>query len=424
MPSPAKSKLRRAVCAASSETALLQAQRENARLREQLAATRREAVLLAESLERHNVARRVPKLLPAPPSLRFGGEFVRVIIPDSHGSAIDPAAAAAFLGDLRTLAPREIVMLGDHVDCGGFLAQHHTLGYVAQTDYSYEEDIAAANGFLDAIQTAAPKVAKIHYIEGNHERRVETWCVTETLRNSKDAQMLRRALVPEYLLRLKDRGITYYRQSEHYHGVRVPGAIRLGKCFFWHGVSTARHAAAVNVSQFAGNVVYGHTHRMDSSPTRPVAVGEISAWNPGCLCKLQPLWQHTRPTNWTHGYALQLVSTSGQFLHINIPIIEGKSLLGPLLLATRPVQANTETDKPTVPQVLAMVRSYAAIEGNDTGGSLHVVLDDGNVDDSTVRSCIHDARQRGDQPGVKLGEALLQMSRTQRLKIARQFYKS
>jgi hypothetical protein len=77
-----------------------------------------------------------------------------------------------------------------------------------------------------------------------------------------------------------------------------------------------------------------------------------------------------------------------------------------------------------VPQVLAMVRSYAAIEGNDTGGSLHVVLDDGNVDDSTVRSCIHDARQRGDQPGVKLGEALLQMSRTQRLKIARQFYKS
>lgn len=266
----------------------------------------------------------------SPVTQKSRGSFTRVIIPDSHGSAIDPVAAAAFLADLKLLAPREIVLLGDHVDCGGFLAQHHTLGYVAQADYSYADDLAMANDFLDAVQRAAPN-AVIHYIEGNHERRVETWCVTQTLRHQKDAEMLRRAFAPEFMLRLKDRGIRYYRQAEHYGGVRVPGAIRLGKCFFWHGVSTAKHAATVNLNQFGGNVVYGHTHREDHGSRRPVKQGTIAAWNPGCLCKLQPLWCHTRPTDWNTGYGMQTVSDGGDFLHVNIPIVDGRSLLMPLL---------------------------------------------------------------------------------------------
>lgn len=260
-----------------------------------------------------------------------GKEFLRVIIPDTHGSAIDEVASGAFISDLTKLDPAEIVLLGDHVDCGGFLAQNHVLGYVAQTDYSYHDDIASGNDFLDKVQVAAPH-ADIHYIEGNHERRVERWCVTQVLSNKKDCEMLRQAFAPEFLLHLKARGIRYYRQSEHYDGIRIPGAIRLGKCYFWHGVSTAKHAASVNIEQFAGNVVYGHTHREDHFSLRPVATGDIGAWSPGCLCKLQPLWCHTRPTNWTHGYAVQSVSPSGDFLHINIRIIDGRSLLVPLLL--------------------------------------------------------------------------------------------
>lgn len=283
---------------------------------------------LSGALERANAPRRPVKLSPI--RRRHGAEFVRVIIPDSHGSAIDPTAAGRFLDDLKTLRPKEIVMLGDHVDCGGFLAQHHTLGYVAQTDYCYEDDIASANHFLDSIQSAAPEAA-IHYIEGNHERRVETWCVTQTLRHQRDCEMLRRAFAPEFLLRLKERGIPYYRQAEHYGGVRVPGAIRLGKCFFWHGVSTARQAASVNILQFAGNVVYGHTHRDQHDSRRPIARGDIGAWCPGCLCRQQPLWQHTRPTDWTHGYGVQIVDRSGDFLHVTVRIVDGRSLLMPLL---------------------------------------------------------------------------------------------
>ncbi len=47
-------------------------------------------------------------------------------------------------------------------------------------------------------------------------------------------------------------------------------AIRLGKCYFWHSVSTAKQAAAVNLRQFAANVVYFHTHRQDHATAAPV----------------------------------------------------------------------------------------------------------------------------------------------------------
>ena len=254
------------------------------------------------------------------------GDRVRVLIPDTHGASVAPAALRAVLADIKALAPHEIILLGDHVDCGGFLAQHHTLGYVAQASYSYEEDIAHAAALLDALQAVAPG-ARIDYIEGNHEHRVEDWCITQTLRHARDGEMLRKAFAPEFLLNLADRGIRYYRQGEFYDGLPVPGTIRRGKCYFTHGFTTAKHATSMAQVKTAGNIVFGHTHRAQSDITRRLGVGVVGAWNPGCLCELQPLWNHTNPTEWTHGYAVQLVAPSGEFLHLNVPVISGHSHL-------------------------------------------------------------------------------------------------
>jgi len=277
-----------------------------------------------DALER---IKKVPAVrVPAPraPDARKSGDIVRVCIPDTHGAKIDKAALAALLTDLKALDPHEIILLGDHVDCGGFLAQHHVMGYVAETAYSYEDDIAHANAFLDAVQKAAPR-AKIEYLEGNHERRVETWAVTQTLRHSRDSEGLRLLYAPEHRLSLAARGITYFRESVQYDSLPVPGVIKRGKCFFMHGMSTAKNAVTATLAKIGGNVVFAHTHRAQSEVVRLVGAGVIGGWNPGCLCALQPLWQHTSPTDWTHGYGVQLVSPSGAFLHLNIPIIDGKT---------------------------------------------------------------------------------------------------
>lgn len=260
------------------------------------------------------------------------GDFTRAFCCDLHGAKMHSGAAGAFLADMKVLQPSEIILGGDMVDVGGFLALHHVLGYVAETSYSYDDDIAAGNGFLDRLMSNCPK-AHITYIEGNHENRVERWALTQTLRHAKDAEGLRKRNAPEFLLKLAERGIQYKRMSEFYDGLSVPGTIRRGKCYFTHGsFLRSKNAARDAVNKFSGNVVFGNTHRRDDYVGHRPNVGVLGGYNPGCLCELQPLWNNTDPTDWTHGYAVQFVRRgNGEFLHINIPIVNSQSLLVPFL---------------------------------------------------------------------------------------------
>lgn len=70
--------------------------------------------------------------------------------------------------------------------------------------------------------------------------------------------------------------------------------------------------------------------------------------------------------------------------------------------------------KPTTLEVAPLVRAFYAMPGNGAGGSLHVVLDDGNYADAFVDGCIEYATARGDDVGEQLARVLRLMSRTQR----------
>jgi len=251
--------------------------------------------------------------------------LIRLIVPDSHGSYIDTKAFKAFLNDLATLDPQEIVLLGDHVDCSSVFSSHKK-NTLEDLEYSYKEDIAKTNSFLDSIQMLAPK-AKIYYLQGNHEQRIERWS-SNTFENHTDASYITSILDPSVLLDLKGRGIQYFRMHTMHHGLSIPGTIRLGQCFFTHGITACKHAAATHVERFGANIVFGHVHRAQSHVIRTIASGEIGGWSPGTLAQLQPTYMHTNPSNWTHGYGLQFVNKGpGTFLHINVPIVQGKSLL-------------------------------------------------------------------------------------------------
>lgn len=319
-------------------------QTEVANLRRQLAKSelarkraeedRRHAdTLLERQLEQIEGLRKPRFTIPAGKARRSKkGDFCRLIVPDTHGCHADKAAMAALLADMELLKPAEVVLLGDHLDAGGFLAQHHTMGYVAETEYSYTDDIAAANEFLDQVQKRAP-TARYDYLCGNHEHRIEKWCVTEALRHKKDAELLRSLLGPPAVLSMKARGINFVTLYDYHDDLPVQGAIRRGKCCFVHGISHAKHAADVTLGKFGGCVAFGHTHRVDAWVTTIVGAGTIGAWSFGCLCKLQPYYLHGKPSGWSHGYGVQLVSADGEFITLQVPIIKGESLLRPLLAA-------------------------------------------------------------------------------------------
>ena len=249
---------------------------------------------------------------------------IRVIIPDSHGEHIDRKARDACLRDIAKLCPQEIVWLGDHLDAGGVFSTHQR-AYSKELTESYADDVEAANRFLDLVQKAAPG-AENHYLFGNHEDHVERWAARE-FTSRKDADFVSERIGPVSALRLKERKFKVYRSSEMYHGLSVPGVIKLGKCFFTHGMSASKHAANTHLSYVGGNIVFGHVHRSLAVVEKTVVSSSIGAWCPGTLARLQPLYHHTRPSNWTHGYGVQFVARSGKFFHLNVPIIDGKSFL-------------------------------------------------------------------------------------------------
>jgi hypothetical protein len=72
-------------------------------------------------------------------------------------------------------------------------------------------------------------------------------------------------------------------------------------------------------------------------------------------------------------------------------------------------------NKPPEEYVLQMFRDY--LRENAAWGSLHIVLEDGNIKDSHVEYCIQHARDIGDMVGVTLGGHLLKMSKSQRLSL-------
>lgn len=271
-------------------------------------------------------AAKVDIIRPGKVRAKLKGDITRVIIPDSHGSHIDRAAAAAFLADLKRLDPDEVIMLGDHLDCGGFLAQHHTLGFVAETLSTFADDVAACNQFLDQIQAAAPR-AHVTYLQGNHCERLEKFCITATLRNHADAQFMLDLYGPQAVLHLKQRGIEFIHSGTFYDGLTMRGAIKRGLCLFTHGYAFGKMATLDHVRQLGISCVHGHSHRSQSAVIKTVGAGTIGGWCPGTLAQLQPYYKHTAPTEHTHGYGIQYQARSQKFLTLNVPIVNGESLL-------------------------------------------------------------------------------------------------
>lgn len=85
----------------------------------------------------------------------------------------------------------------------------------------------------------------------------------------------------------------------------------------------------------------------------------------------------------------------------------------------------TPSDKPSItPELVTHIMAYYQRPDCGVGGALHIVLEDGNVDNADVDFCIQYAREQGDAEGERLALILRQMSRTQRTKLYRTRFSS
>jgi hypothetical protein len=264
-----------------------------------------------------------------PSRMSRSGTAMRLYIPDSHGAIVDKVAWKAMMGDLQIIGPAvsRVIWLGDHMDCGSWLDEKHTIGYVSQTDYTVADDEDAANLQLDQVQAATPN-AEHEYLEGNHEWRIEREIVGRCKGNRREVERQLSRNGPSAVMSLDKRGIRYWKRSEKHMGLSVPGVIKLDDfSYATHGKTTAQNASKIMAKKYNANVKYGHTHRADMAVVQSVEGGYHSAWNFGCLCLDNPVWHNGDCTDWSTGYGLEVTNKKNQFLTIHVPIVNGVSLL-------------------------------------------------------------------------------------------------
>ena len=71
--------------------------------------------------------------------------------------------------------------------------------------------------------------------------------------------------------------------------------------------------------------------KSDEAQAAVTKFGIIKAFCPGCLCQRQPLWKHSEPSNWSTGYAIDIIASDESFQHIDVPIWDGRSLASAMI---------------------------------------------------------------------------------------------
>lgn len=81
-----------------------------------------------------------------------------------------------------------------------------------------------------------------------------------------------------------------------------------------------------------------------------------------------------------------------------------------------------KTSQSSIPDILPMVKAYFQKPGNEAGGLLHVVLDEGNVEPFHILFAMEQCMLTEDEDGKALCIHLLRMSKTQRRALSAQVY--
>ena len=246
------------------------------------------------------------------------GNHLVISFPDVHFPHQDDAAIGVLLHTIELLRPDVVVGLGDLLDAGKF-ASHpkKQLQEVAASSF-YKDEIKPANLFLDKIQKYSNELV---LISGNHEARVEA--VAAQLGGPMSA--VYDLISPETLLtgnRSNCKWIPYHDELSHYSIAKNLWAI--------HGTYFGTHAAYSHLQAYKPtSIIFGHVHRAQSHVTRDPATRKIvKAWSPGCLSKLQPLYQQGTPTNWVHGFSLIYVKDDlSEFTEYTLIIEDGQTVL-------------------------------------------------------------------------------------------------
>ena len=231
------------------------------------------------------------------------GSHLVMILPDLHLPVHDRSALRIVLRAIEHLKPQRVVILGDWLDAAFASAHPASSREEAEQGGYIQNEIEPCRRLLQEIEEHSKETI---YLEGNHEFRVE-----RLISRDRGAWLAIPELVlPKNLLSINRKNkftwIPYQHNATHNDAYRLPHYEIADGLIAVHGWSTSKYSANKHLDLVRGwSIVYGHTHRAQSTSSRhPMTGRTIMGWSPGCLAQLQPMWMHSSPTEWVHGFSL------------------------------------------------------------------------------------------------------------------------
>ena len=265
-----------------------------------------------------------PKAKPVPvrreiPVTTTGSVKRTAILSDLHFPFEDTSLVQRILTWLETQFLHRVILNGDVLDCKSISK------FSGARDYPLEDEFKRVNVFLDQLTAAARTknpACEIHWIDGNHEARLEHYMnrQADKLIGIVDVNGDGIISIP-HLLNLRARGITYrtYKQV-----LRLPGGL-----FIEHGDRVSKHSGytAKNIqTDKGGSVAVGHVHRIGAHYKRD-RMGFHRAFEIGCLCLTNPEYITEASANWQQGFMLIDYFTDDLWFHQQVYVQGGRFVI-------------------------------------------------------------------------------------------------
>lgn len=197
-----------------------------------------------------------------------------------------------------------LLYIGDFMDFD-IISRHNANNLRAVEGRRMQDEYDAAARVLDrhiSIIRGNNKNAKVVYLEGNHEFRVEAYI---------DANPVVEGMFEvENGLRLAERGVQWipcWSKGETY---------QIGNARFHHGLYTTQYHSRKMVDVFGTNIFFGHTHDVQSFSREYEGDDKtIVGQSLGCLCLYRQTYMRGKPSKWQQAFGVFYFFDDGFFTY-------------------------------------------------------------------------------------------------------------
>jgi hypothetical protein len=205
--------------------------------------------------------------------------------------------------------PDFFILGGDQLDLNCISYYNHDKPLLVEGQRLKKEYKGFQERVLNTFNKILGEDCKRYWFIGNHEYRAQRVC-------ESDPQW-QGMIEPENHLDLSK-----------YTTIDFNEVLTLGHMNFIHGIYYNKYSAFKHLSEYEGNIFYGHTHSSQvHTKTSQVKHLPKQGVNIGCLCNKNPFYKRNRPNDWIHQFMFFYLMGDGSF-HYYVPtIIQGHCVI-------------------------------------------------------------------------------------------------